>query len=55
MKLRRVYELTRDVLALPVIVGVCTAAGFFMSFVVWWGRVKLTWSMRDSTYVWEKE
>jgi lipopolysaccharide/colanic/teichoic acid biosynthesis glycosyltransferase len=55
VKLKRFYELVVAIIALPVLLIIGVVIGLGGGVVVWWEKVRLTWDMRNGTYVWEED
>jgi hypothetical protein len=53
MKLCRLTDLLITFVSFPVCLIAGTFGGMVLSVVLWWSRLKLDWSMRNSSYVWE--
>jgi hypothetical protein len=53
MKANRLCDLISVIAFLPVVLIVGMLGGLTMAWVAWNGKLKLSWDMRNSAYVWE--
>jgi hypothetical protein len=54
MKLKRVTEMAWRFAALPLFIIGGPILGLCLGLFVWGTGVRITWSMRDSDYIWEE-
>jgi len=53
MKLKRVSDLAIDIVSFPFCIIFGLGVGLGLGWVLWTEKIKLTWQMRNSDYVWE--
>jgi len=54
-KLSRWRDILLTLLSLPILLVLGLFGGLCIGAIGWWTKLKLVWSMRDSTYVWEED
>ena len=53
MKLKRLGDMFIDLVSFPFCIVFGLGVGLGLGWVMWHEKLRLTWSMRNSDYVWE--